>query len=113
MHAFRTLGVIAGLLAAFANTANAAAAASAAPAAPCPKSTTVALDVQRAVLCVPIDDPAMSLRRPVLAEWIARSGRILADYYRHFPAPLVLLRVQAAPGVGVHGGRTTHDAALV
>jgi hypothetical protein len=55
----------------------------------------------------------LALRQQLLREWIERSARIVAAYYARFPAPLVELRIQAAPGGGVHGGRTTNDAGLV
>jgi hypothetical protein len=105
MYACRTLGVIACLLAAFATPANAAGAR-------CAKDVSAALDVQGGTLCVLIDDPAGSLQRPVLREWIERSARIVADYYGRFPAPLVLLNIQAASGGGVRGGRTTNEGSL-
>jgi hypothetical protein len=49
----------------------------------------------------------------MLREWIERSARIVADYYARFPAPLVVLRIQAGPGDGVRGGRTTNDSGLM
>jgi hypothetical protein len=48
-----------------------------------------------------------------LRDWIERSARIVADYYARFPAPLVVLRIRAAPGAGVSGGRTTNESGLV
>jgi hypothetical protein len=131
MHASRTLG-IAGLIAAIANLAAAASGhaaaaignfARAAPSqAAAPSSTatgdrcpprSAALIVQGSTLCVSIEDSALALRQQLLREWIERSARIVAAYYARFPAPLVELRIQAAPGGGVHGGRTTNDAGLV
>ncbi len=90
-----------------------ASAATAAPGAACAKDAAIALSVQGGSLCVLIDDPAMSLQRPVLQQWIERSARIVADYYGRFPAPLVLLKIQAASGGGVHGGRTTNESGLL
>lgn len=87
--------------------------ATAAPGAACAKDAAIALSVQGGSLCVLIDDPAMSLQRPVLRQWIERSARIVADYYGRFPAPLVLLKIQAASGGGVHGGRTTNESGLL
>ena len=87
--------------------------ATAAPGAACAKDAAIALSVQGGSLCVLIDDPAMSLQRPVLRQWIERSAQIVADYYGRFPAPLVLLRIQAASGGGVHGGRTTNESGLL
>jgi hypothetical protein len=78
----------------------------------CADRTAVALDVRGSTLCVLIDDPAEGLR-PMLREWIERSARIVADYYARFPAPLVVLRIQAGPGDGVRGGRTTNDSGLM
>jgi hypothetical protein len=124
MHASRTLGLVSGLVAAFANPAGAAtaqaAAGIAAPAASgiaaagerCP-ARTAALAVQGSTLCILIDDPARALQQRLLRVWIERSARIVADYYARFPAPLVELRIRAAPGGGVHGGRTTNESGLV
>ena len=78
----------------------------------CADRTAVALDVRGSTLCVLIDDPAEGLR-PMLREWIERSARIVADFYARFPAPLVVLRIQAGPGDGVRGGRTTNDSGLM
>jgi hypothetical protein len=69
--------------------------------------------VQGSTLCVLIDDPAQALRQQLLRDWIERSARIVAAYYARFPAPLVELRIQVAPGGGVHGGRTTNDSGLM
>jgi hypothetical protein len=65
------------------------------------------------VLCALIDDPTQSVRPQLLRDWIERSARIVADYYARFPAPLVMLRIQAASGGSVRGGRTTNDSGLV
>ena len=64
-------------------------------------------------LCVSTDDPAHPLRQQLLRGWIERSAHIVADYYGRFPAPLVELRIRAAPGGGVGGGRTTNESGLV
>ena len=93
-------------------SAGPASAATGAPGAACAKDAAIALSVQGGSLCVLIDDPAMSLQRPVLQQWIERSARIVADYYGRFPAP-VLLKIQAASGGGVHGGRTTNESGLL
>jgi hypothetical protein len=74
---------------------------------------TAVFDVQGSTLCVLIDDPAHSIRPELLREWIERSARIVAAYYARFPAPLVVLRIQAAQGEGVRGGRTTNDSGLM
>ena len=74
---------------------------------------TVALAVEGSTLCVVIDDPARGLRQRLLSDWIERSARIVAGYYGRFPAPLAELRIQASPGGGVHGGRTTNESGLV
>jgi hypothetical protein len=123
MLASRTLGIVSSLAAAFANPAGAAAAQAAAGiAAPAPSgiaagdrcpARTAALAVQGSTLCILIDDPARALQQPLLRGWIERSARIVADYYARFPAPLVELRIRAAPGGGVHGGRTTNESGLV
>jgi hypothetical protein len=116
MRASRTLGILTGLVAAFANLASAApgrAAASGAAAGDHCAARTAALVVQGSTLCVSIDDPARVLQQPLLRVWIERSARIVADYYARFPAPLVELRIQAAAGGGVRGGRTTNESGLV
>ena len=87
--------------------------ATAAPGAACTNDAAIVLSVQGGSLCVLIDDPAMSLQRPVLRQWIERSARIVADYYGRFPAPLVLLKIQGDSGGGVHGGRTTNESGLL
>jgi hypothetical protein len=107
-----TLGVIASLGLACANFAIAGAAGAATDHS-CPERTAFALKIQGSTLCALIDDPAQTIRQPLLREWIERSARIVADYYARFPAPLVLLRIQAVPGGGVHGGRTTNESGLV
>jgi hypothetical protein len=116
MHAFRTLGILTGLAAAFANLAGAAPgqAASAISTAGdrCPARATAML-VQGSTLCVSTDDPTQALRPQLLRGWIERSAHIVADYYGRFPAPLVELRIRAAPGGGVGGGRTTNESGLV
>ena len=46
-----------------------------------------------------VDDPAMSLKRPILRDWIERSARIVADYYGRFPAlPTVGIALACALG---------------
>ena len=138
MRAFRALGLLTGLSAGFANLAAAAphqtpealgvaagtggvaggaggiASATGGIAARdrCP-APSAALTVQGSILCVSVDDPAHALRQQPLRDWIERSARIVADYYTRFPAPLVALRVRAAPGGGVSGGRTTNESGLV
>ncbi|MEP6885240.1 MAG: hypothetical protein ABJC66_10870 [Gammaproteobacteria bacterium] len=64
-------------------------------------------------LCVSVDDAAHSISDPLLKTWIERSARIVADYYAGFPASRVLLRIEAGPGRGVRGGRTTNDSGLL
>jgi len=119
MRASRTIGVIAGLVAAFANHGNAAtgdtaaAGSAAATGLHCPSGITTALSVQGSTLCVLIDDPTQVIRRQLLLDWIERSARIVANYYGRFPAPLVVLRIQAGPGGAVHGGRTTSESGLL
>jgi hypothetical protein len=123
MRASRTLRLAACLAAAFANLAiaaggggaagNTAAASRIAADDHCPQQTRVALNVQGGTLCALIDDGAPANQRPLLREWIERSAQIVADYYARFPAPLVVLRIQSAPGGGVRGGRTTNESGLV
>jgi hypothetical protein len=117
MHASRTLGLLSGLVAAIATVASAAPGRAAAVSGVavvdrCP-ARSAALAVPGSTLCVLTDDPARALRQPLLRDWIERSARIVAGYYAGFPAPLVELRIQAAPGGGVHGGRTTNESGLL
>jgi hypothetical protein len=110
MRASLTFGVMLGLMAAFANPATAVGAGAGDR---CPHETTVALAVPSGTVCVLIDERVQAGQQPLLREWIERSARIVAAYYAGFPAPLVVLRIQTAPGGGVHGGRTTNDSGLV
>lgn len=120
MPASRTLVLVAAFaVAAIAVAAIAVAALAVAFVAPaqasqnCAQPAGVTIMVQGAMLCVSVDDPEHALSEQLLKVWIDRSARIVADYYGGFPAPLVLLRIQAAPDGGVHGGRTTNDPGLV
>jgi hypothetical protein len=79
----------------------------------CPERTTIALEVGGGLLCAAVDDPVPAVRQRLLKGWMERSARIVADYYARFPAPLVMLRIQAAPGDGVRGGRTTNESGLL
>jgi hypothetical protein len=119
MRAARTLGLTACVAAALANPAAGGtggaepAIGAAAPVARCPPSADLTLSIRGGTLCISIDDPMHSIRPQLLREWIERSARIVADYYAGFPAPLAVLRVHAAPGGGVHGGRTTNESGLM
>ena len=124
MPAYRTVALIVGLVAACAAPAAASAAATPGFTSAAPDSTAAAdqrcadrgsfkISVQGATLCVSIDDPTHGLPEQLLKDWIERSARIVADYYAGFPAPRVALRLEAAPGGGVRGGRTTNDSGLV
>jgi hypothetical protein len=112
MRASLTLGVMLALMGALANAAVGAANSRAAPKGQCPERAT-ALAIQGATLCVLIDEGVQAGQHALLHEWIERSARIVAAYYAGFPAPLVVLRIQAAPGGGVRGGRTTNDSGLM
>ncbi|HME38319.1 MAG TPA: hypothetical protein VKG63_05080 [Steroidobacteraceae bacterium] len=79
----------------------------------CPVPVAWMLAVRGGTLCVAIDERAQAAQLPLLREWVERSARIVADYYAGFPAPLVLLRIEAAPGGGVGGGRTTNESGLM
>lgn len=79
----------------------------------CPERTTFALEVGGGLLCAAVDDPVHAIQPQLLRSWIERSARIVAGYYAGFPAPRVLLRIQAAAGDGVRGGRTTNESGLV
>jgi hypothetical protein len=99
-----------------AGRAGAAATAAAPVAAPhdrCPEQTSLALEVAGGLLCAAVDDPAHAIQPQLLRDWIERSARIVAAYYDGFPAPQVTLRIQAAPGDGVRGGRTTNESGLL
>ena len=113
MRASRTLRLSVCLAAAFANLAIAAGGAAGNADDHCPQQTRVALNIQGGILCALIDEGAPANQRPLLREWIERSAQIVADYYARFPAPLVVLRIQSAPGGGVRGGRTTNESGLV
>jgi hypothetical protein len=108
----RTRGAVIGLLAAFAYLA---APVDGAPAAGklCADRTAMALVIRGSTMCAQIDDPTQSIRPQLLRDWMERSARIVAEYYGRFPAPLVTLRIQAASGRNVGGGRTTNDSGLV
>ena len=126
MRATGHLGVLAGLIAAFANAAAAASgdpaagdpaagvpgAGHPAPADHCPQPSSTVLVVQGSSLCIVLDDPAQGIELGRVREWIERSARIVADYYAGFPAPLVVLRIHTGPGGGVSGGRTTSESGL-
>jgi hypothetical protein len=60
-----------------------------------------------------MDDPRPAAEQQALEAWALRSAQIVADYYGQFPAPLVMLRIESAPGGGVHGGRTTREPGLL
>lgn len=93
--------------------APAAGAANAAPGTGCPKDAGMVLEVRGGTVCVSVENRGLPLQRALLRDWIERSARIVAGYYAQFPAPLLMLRIEAAPGHGVHGGRTTNDTGLV
>ncbi|MEP6548454.1 MAG: hypothetical protein ABJD53_13425 [Gammaproteobacteria bacterium] len=79
----------------------------------CAQHADLKISVQDATLCVSVDDPAHAISERLLHDWVERSARIVADYYAGFPAPLVSVRIRAAAGGGVRGGRTTNDSGLV
>src|SRR5450631_4032622 len=110
MRAFLAIGLM-GVLASPA--CSAAGATAGAAGSHCPAETTAAIAVQGASLCVSIDEQVPQSQYPVVREWIERSARIVAAYYAGFPAPLVVLRIQGAPGGSVHGGRTTNESGLM
>jgi hypothetical protein len=112
MDTLRIRGAVIGLLAAFAYLAAPAHAASTAGKL-CADQTAMTLVIRGSTLCVQIDDPTQSIRPQLLRDWMERSARIVAEYYARFPAPLVTLRIQAASGRNVGGGRTTNDSGLV
>jgi hypothetical protein len=102
MRASLTLIAVPALMAVFANSAIAG----------CPAQTTLSLAVPGGTVCAVIDERVQASQQAMLREWIDRSARIVAAYYAVFPAPLVVLRIQTAPGGGVHGGRTTNESGL-
>lgn len=109
MPASRTYGIIMTLAMACAASATAAGA----PVQSCAQQAGLKISVQDATLCVSVDDPAHAVSERLLHDWVERSARIVAAYYGGFPAPLVLVRIQAAAGGGVRGGRTTNDSGLL
>jgi hypothetical protein len=78
----------------------------------CP-ARAAALEIRGSTLCLSLDDPRPAAEQRAIEAWALRSGRIVADYYGQFPAPLVMLRIESAPGGGVHGGRTTREPGLL
>jgi hypothetical protein len=84
-----------------------------AAAAGCTDRSAVTIEVRGSTLCTVVDDPAHSIRPELLHQWIERSAQIVAAYYARFPAPQVALRIQAAEGTGVRGGRTVNEPALM
>jgi hypothetical protein len=109
MRASLTLIALPALMAVFANPAIAA---NGAAGNRCPAQTTLSLAVPGGTVCAVIDEHVQAGQQPLLREWIERSARIVAAYYGVFPAPVVVLRIQSAPGGGVHGGRTTNESGL-
>ena len=96
MHPIRARCLAACLTAAFASLAHAAGSA-------CTKAAGVAIEVPGGTVCASIGDPQLSLRLPLLREWIERSARIVGQYYGHFPAPFVKLDIRgAAPAAALH-----------
>jgi hypothetical protein len=81
--------------------------------AACPEPVTAQLDVKGSTLCVFIEDAALVKQQQLWRTWVERSAHIVAAYYGRFPAPLVVLRLQAMDGGGVGGGRTTNDSGLM
>ena len=79
----------------------------------CPSRTSTEMKVSGSTICVLMDDSALSKQQQVLRTWIDRSAHIVAEYYGMFPAPLVVIRLQAMDGSGVDGGRTTNDSGLM
>jgi hypothetical protein len=79
----------------------------------CPSRTSTELKVSGSTICVLMDDSVLSKQQQVLRAWIDRSAHIVAEYYGMFPAPLVVIRLQAMDGSGVGGGRTTNDSGLM
>src|SRR5882757_9804956 len=79
----------------------------------CPSQVSAELRVSGSTICVIMDDSALPKQQQMLRTWIDRSARIVADYYGMFPAPLVVIRLQAMDGSGVGGGRTTNDSGLM
>lgn len=82
-----------------------------ASAAPCDLPGAAALRIANSTLCVSMQGQDSS-QRPVLDAWIERSARIVTQYYARFPAKLVAIEIDAAPGDGVGSGRTTADGGL-
>jgi hypothetical protein len=80
-------------------------------AANCPAAASETLQVERATLCVVIEQPTPA-RRELIQPWIERSARIVAKYYGRFPAPLVLIDIDQMDGAGIGGGRTTDEGGL-
>jgi len=108
MRRSRTLEITAVFLA----LAATGAAVSAAAADLCPAGAA-ALEIRGSTLCLVLEDPRPAAELRALETWALSSGRIVADYYAQFPAPIVTLQIQSTPGGGVHGGRTTREPGLL
>jgi hypothetical protein len=84
-----------------------------AAAADCPQPADETLKIEAATLCIVLGDTESSARYALLREWIARSARIVADYYGRFPATLVVVKLRSMDGDGVGGGRTANESGLM
>ena len=84
-----------------------------AAAADCPQPADETLKIEAATLCIVFGDADSSARKALLHEWVARSARIVADYYGRFPATLLVLKLRSMDGDGVGGGRTTNESGLM
>jgi len=64
------------------------------------------LSADGADIHVEVDERAFGGNAQRLLEWVQRSADIVAHYYGRFPATRLTVRIVAAEGAGVHGGKT-------
>ncbi len=98
-------------LAAIALASIAGSAAALAQTRACGSQTTEAMTVGASTLCLHIE-AATPARIQLLQVWVRRSADIVAQYYGHFPVPLVRLDLGIMNGDGIGGGHTINEGGL-
>jgi hypothetical protein len=71
-----------------------------------PPLAATELSVDGVAIHLDLDERAFQGGTEPLLEWVRRSADIVTHYYGHFPANRLSLRIMAADGGGVHGGKT-------
>jgi hypothetical protein len=102
-------GLIASISIALASVASSSAALAQSRA--CGPQTAAVVTLGSSTLCVHIDE-ATPDRSQRLQRWVRRSADIVAQYYGHFPAPLVRIDLGIANGDGIGGGHTINESGL-